>query len=99
LGRCVFPLTPPPPRADNGGEGVMANYKATALYPWAVFEAGGTTHEDGSVTPNKYIFSKEESDGSRLRRAIKHFYQKNYYMRIKDEDLKTNPNLVNNPEY
>ncbi len=87
------------PRADNGGEGVMANYKATALYPWAVFEAGGPTNEDGSVTPNKYVFSKEESDGSRLRRAIKHFYQKNYYMRIKDEDLKTNPNLVNNPEY
>lgn len=88
------------PRSDNGGTGVMDSYKATGLYPWAVYEAGAAKDEKtGLMTPKKYVFSKEESDGQRLKRARKHFYQKNYYMKIKDEDMKTNPKLVNNPEF
>lgn len=88
------------PRADNGGTGIMDGYKATGLYPWAVYEAGASKDAaTGLMTPKKYVFSREESDGQRLKRARKHFYQKNYYQRIKDEDMKTNPKLVNNPEF
>ena len=88
------------PRADNGGTGVLDGYKATALYPWALFDAGAERNEaTGLMTPKKYVFSKEESDGQRLQRARKHFYKRNYYLKIKNDDMKTNPKLVNNPEF
>ena len=88
------------PRADNGGTGVLDGYKATALYPWALFDAGAERDEaTGLMTPKKYVFSKEESDGQRLQRARKHFYKRNYYLKIKNDDMKTNPKLVNNPEF
>ena len=88
------------PRADNGGTGVLDGYPASALYPWAVYEAGAEVDpETGLMTPKKYVFSKEYTDGQRLQRARKHFYQRNYYLKFKEDDLKTNPRLVNNPEF
>ena len=88
------------PRADNGGTGVLDGYPASALYPWAVYEAGAEIDpETGLMTPKKYVFSKEYTDGQRLQRARKHFYQRNYYLKFREDDLKTNPRLVNNPEF
>ena len=65
-----------------------------------MYEAGAEMDpETGLMTPKKYVFSKEYTDGQRLQRARKHFYQRNYYLKFKEDDLKTNPRLVNNPEF
>lgn len=87
------------PRADGKGTGVLDNLPVTALFPWAVYEDGTKTSEiDGRIVPVSYIFSKEE-DPSRVNRPRKQFLERHYYLKFKDEELKTNPKLVQNPYF
>lgn len=64
-------------------EGGLNGFRGSALYPWYDIRDKMFVFEIGTNTPKQ----------TRL------FLEKNYYTRINNEDMNSNPNLVQNPGY
>lgn len=63
--------------------GGLNNFRGSALYPWLNLEDGTYTFETNDRTPKQ----------------VRLFLERNYYTRIEDDDMKSNPKLVQNPGY
>lgn len=67
----------------NTTDGGLTEFRGTALYPWYNVSDGKYTFEFGKDAPKQ----------KRL------FLEKNYYVRLQDKDISTNPLLIQNPDY
>jgi hypothetical protein len=63
--------------------GGLNNFRGSALYPWLNLEDGKYTFEISNRTPKQ----------------LRIFLERNYYLRIEDDDMKSNPKLIQNPGY
>ena len=64
-------------------QGGLNGFRGTALYPWY------------DVRDKKYIFER----GYNSPKQVRIFLEKNYYTKINQTDMNSNPNLVQNPGY
>lgn len=64
-------------------QGGLNGFKGSALYPWY------------DVRDGKYVFEK----GYDTPKQKRIFLEKNYYTKINQEDIKSNSNIVQNPDY
>ncbi|HCM21250.1 MAG TPA: RagB/SusD family nutrient uptake outer membrane protein [Porphyromonadaceae bacterium] len=64
-------------------QGGLNGFKGSALYPWF------------DIRDGKFIFEKNANTPKQTRI----FLEKNYYTRIHNEDMNSNPKLVQNPGY
>ena len=64
-------------------QGGLNGFRGTALYPWFDIRNG------------KYVLER----GSKSPKQLRIFLEKNYYTKINQDDMKSNPNLVQNPGY
>lgn len=71
--------------ATGSQKGVLDDWEPTALYPYIVYENGN------------YIFTKANS--SEVPKPRKVFYERNYYVKFKAEDMTSNRLLIQNPRY
>lgn len=68
-------------------EGNMSNYKPTGLHPYIVYDNGN------------YIFRKVSSDGDELNKPRKIFLERNYYVKISNNNMNSNSLFIQNPGY
>lgn len=64
-------------------QGGLNGYRGTAIYPWY------------DITDGKYIFER----GPNTPKQTRIFLERNYYVKINNDDINSNPNLVQNPGY
>ena len=64
-------------------QGGLNGFRGTALYPWF------------DIRDGKYVLER----GSKSPKQLRIFLEKNYYTKINQDDMKSNPNLVQNPGY
>ena len=64
-------------------QGGLNGFRGSALYPWF------------DIRDQKFIFEI----GTNTPKQTRIFLEKNYYTRIHNEDMNSNPNLVQNPGY
>ncbi|MGQ8337775.1 RagB/SusD family nutrient uptake outer membrane protein [Sunxiuqinia sp. A32] len=64
-------------------EGGLNGFRGSALYPWYDIQDG------------KYVFEI----GNKPPKQTRIFLEKNYYSKINNDDMNSNPNLVQNPGY
>ncbi len=64
-------------------DGGLTGFRGTALYPWY------------DIRDGKYIFER----GYNAPKQVRIFLEKNYYTKINQSDMNSNPNLVQNPGY
>lgn len=67
----------------DASQGGLNNFRGSALYPWL------------DIRDHKYVFEK----GTEPPKQIRLFLEKNYYMKISNEDMNSNPKLIQNPDY
>lgn len=71
---------------DESGTGVLAPLKATALWPWIVYENGTC------------VFTKV-SGSLNVQKPDKVFLPRHYYLKFKPEEINSNRKLIQNPGY
>lgn len=64
-------------------QGGLNGFRGTALYPWY------------DIRDGKYVFER----GYNAPKQVRIFLDKNYYTKINQDDMNSNPNLVQNPGY
>lgn len=64
-------------------QGGLNGFRGTALYPWY------------DIRDGKYIFER----GYNPPKQTRIFLEKNYYTKINQDDMNSNPNLIQNPGY
>ena len=64
-------------------QGGLNGFRGTALYPWY------------DIRDGKYVFER----GKNSPKQVRIFLEKNYYSKINQDDMNSNPNLVQNPGY
>lgn len=64
-------------------QGGLNGFRGTALYPWY------------DIRDGKYVFER----GYNSPKQVRIFLEKNYYTKINQDDMNSNPNLVQNPGY
>lgn len=64
-------------------QGGLNGFRGTALYPWY------------DIRDGKYILER----GYNSPKQVRIFLEKNYYTKINQDDMNSNPNLVQNPGY
>ena len=64
-------------------QGGLNGFRGTALYPWYDIRDGKYVLERGRNTPKQ----------------LRIFLEKNYYTKINQDDMNSNPNLIQNPGY
>ncbi|MDR1919940.1 MAG: RagB/SusD family nutrient uptake outer membrane protein [Tannerellaceae bacterium] len=67
----------------DASQGGLNNFRGSALYPWYNLSDGAYTFETSDRTPKQ----------------VRIFLERNYYTRINDDDMNSNPKLVQNPGY
>ena len=64
-------------------QGGLNGFRGTALYPWY------------DIRDGKYVFER----GRNTPKQLRIFLEKNYYTKINQDDMNSNPNLIQNPGY
>ena len=64
-------------------QGGLNGFRGTALYPWY------------DIRDSKYVFEI----GKNPPKQVRIFLEKNYYTKINQDDMNSNPNLIQNPGY
>ena len=64
-------------------QGGLNGFRGTALYPWYDIRDGKYVFERGTIPP----------------KHTRIFLEKNYYTKINQDDINSNPNLIQNPGY
>lgn len=64
-------------------QGGLNGFRGTALYPWY------------DIRDGKYVFER----GTNPPKQTRIFLEKNYYTKINQDDINSNPNLIQNPGY
>lgn len=64
-------------------QGGLNGFRGTALYPWY------------DIRDGKYVFER----GKNSPKQVRIFLEKNYYTKINQDDMNSNPHLVQNPGY
>jgi hypothetical protein len=67
----------------NVEQGGLNGFRGTALYPWY------------DIRDGKYVFEI----GKNAPKQVRIFLEKNYYTKINQDDMNSNPNLIQNPGY
>lgn len=67
----------------DASQGGLNGFRGSALYPWY------------DIRDGKYVFEK----GYNTPKQKRIFLEKNYYTKINQEDIKSNTNIVQNPDY
>ncbi|MCD7849709.1 MAG: RagB/SusD family nutrient uptake outer membrane protein [Parabacteroides sp.] len=68
---------------QNVEQGGLNGFRGTALYPWY------------DIRDDKYVFEI----GKNTPKQVRIFLEKNYYTKINQDDMNSNPNLIQNPGY
>lgn len=64
-------------------QGGLNGFRGTALYPWY------------DIRDGKYVFER----GTNSPKQLRIFLEKNYYTKINQDDMNSNPNLIQNPGF
>jgi len=77
---------------------ILNNFETMAIYPWLVWS-------DWLATPSKVRLAESAATGKyifttgRAPKCGKLFLKRHYYIRISDNDMSSNPKLIQNPGY